>query len=267
MIVGRLLAAVLAATTMAAAPDQGPVGRYKVVRVLIDPATDNSQRTLYRDDPRLVERLAILTATSLTIDRAGHACRGRRTVQRTTVAAALARLPRRPGSGRRPSPSPAELGLNAIPRQPVMLTTYRCDVPGPDGTISSLNRSAVFPIESRRLAMIFGGEVVLILAPVVASSRAAAPSFACDKARSPTEKTICADPDLAAWDRSVANAVAKLIAGDSDYPAVDDIGAFREQQRGWLIERDTCRTNRSCLADSMAERLEDLLAPERRIGR
>ena len=63
---------------------------------------------------------------------------------------------------------------------------------------------------------------------VFAASVADLPSFACTPANAPIEAAICADPELAAYDRAMALA----------YPRMKP--ALRATQKAWLAERDRC---------------------------
>ncbi len=90
-------------------------------------------------------------------------------------------------------------------------------------------------------------EIALVLAR---SDRAAPiPSFACARATSPTERAICGDPDLAAWDRSVA-AAYKQAAAD---------GGGADDQKRWILERKRCGADKACLEKSLRERTDALM--------
>ncbi|MBB1624369.1 lysozyme inhibitor LprI family protein [Achromobacter sp. UMC71] len=71
---------------------------------------------------------------------------------------------------------------------------------------------------------------------------AAAAGMDCGQARTPTEKTICADPGLYALDAELGTAYGKLRAAQ---PQQAD--ALRQTQRGWLKQRDLCRADAACL--------------------
>ncbi|MEM7426004.1 MAG: lysozyme inhibitor LprI family protein [Pseudomonadota bacterium] len=86
-----------------------------------------------------------------------------------------------------------------------------------------------------------------------------APSFDCDKAGTPDEKTIC-DQFALAWldrqlDRAWQEAVQRAGAGgQSDLKA---------KQKAWLADRRGCREDVSCLQDSYLRRLRELSATRR----
>lgn len=79
----------------------------------------------------------------------------------------------------------------------------------------------------------------LLAAPLLAAaSPNTGPSFSCSRASTPTEKVICSDPELAAWDRAHAQVYRQLDHGwDMTLP----------QQREWLAMRDKCVANKPCL--------------------
>lgn len=76
------------------------------------------------------------------------------------------------------------------------------------------------------------------------------PSFSCGAARKPTERTICASPDLAAMDREVADLYTKARAAAN--PAQRE--ALRADQTRWIGNRNACRANATCIETRMKER-------------
>lgn len=65
--------------------------------------------------------------------------------------------------------------------------------------------------------------------------RAGGPSFDCDKAATPVEKAICADPALAAQDVELARLLKEVRLG---HATVDAREQLRTLQRQWLKQRD-----------------------------
>ena len=78
-----------------------------------------------------------------------------------------------------------------------------------------------------------------------------APSFDCNKATSPIDKRICANPDLAKLDAEVA--VAYKTKKQSGYPS----DALLQQQRAWMKVRNGCGDDQ-CLVASYQGRLAEL---------
>lgn len=88
-------------------------------------------------------------------------------------------------------------------------------------------------------------------APAVARTDAK-PSFDCARARSPSEKIICADPDLARQDRELGRLFARAKA------AAPDPAAFqRESDARWHEREAECR-DRECLQRWYAQRRGEL---------
>ena len=89
-----------------------------------------------------------------------------------------------------------------------------------------------------------------LLRSALAKPSIAKPSFACAKARSPAEKLICAEPDLARLDATLAEDFRAALGAAKNDPA--RAAALREGQRKWLAERDkTCLSGKD-LAGSAA---------------
>ena len=84
-----------------------------------------------------------------------------------------------------------------------------------------------------------------------------AASFDCSKAKSATEKTVCADPALSALDEKMADAFKKAAALDKRFAAY-----LRKSQRDWLRDRDEmCRGNPDCLKRDYERRVAYLGNP------
>ena len=89
---------------------------------------------------------------------------------------------------------------------------------------------------------------------VAKAAPSAKPSFDCAKARSASEKIICADPRLARMDRELASLHAR--ARDS---ARDPYIFKRRSDAEWRRREETCR-DRGCLLQWYAQRRHQLLA-------
>lgn len=82
----------------------------------------------------------------------------------------------------------------------------------------------------------------------------AGPSFDCGKARSPSERTICSDSELAQLDRSLGRLHARA------RNAAPDAAAFRRRNdQEWRRRESSCRGDRECLLDWYAHRRGQLL--------
>lgn len=110
-----------------------------------------------------------------------------------------------------------------------------------------------------RTLMILG---IVLAFPALAQE---GPSFDCSKAESSAEELICADPDLAALDRRVAERYAAALNAvrGLDSGAEEAEGALRAYQRGWIKGRDECWKAddlRDCVEFSYLRREGELVA-------
>lgn len=234
--VGIVALALFASTGVVAAP----LGQFIVVEARRDPAVSNAQAQY--QDPQLVNRIISFSSSGVSFDAGASACtRAVKTTMNVTVVKLFRQImyPRtKPGYAR--FARPIDFGLNIAPQTVMPVTRFHCGASSSqDG--SNWNRAALFPIGKGTYALSLIPDYLLILKP--APSRITA-SFNCAKASSPAERTICSDPVLAGWDRSVHLA----------YEDHGDVG----EQRAWLTERDKCGTNKSCLHESMSLRVMNL---------
>ena len=87
------------------------------------------------------------------------------------------------------------------------------------------------------------------------------PSFACARATSDSEKTICHDSDLSSWDVSVAEAynVALKQIVNTGVDVKSRSVELRKTQKRWLDERNACFVNPACLKKKMQDRVDELV--------
>ena len=100
---------------------------------------------------------------------------------------------------------------------------------------------------------------VIVVAGVSALALAApagAASFNCGKAKTPTEKTICAKATLNILDQRMGAQYKVLIkllgAGSAQASSV------RAEQVWWLGQRDGCGSDATCLRGVIGQRIKDL---------
>jgi hypothetical protein len=252
----------LAASLLAAQPAEAATGksvpsaRWLVQRVFTDPRLNNSQRTIYNDDPRLLGRHITIERGRAEIDDGSGPCPalGRRVVRISASKLLEHQLRGKPGNtSLRLIAQKLGLQTGLVP-----ITTYSCLQPASKSAGMVWSGLSSFPLSGGRLGLIYGGEAVLVLTidrggNIVAS--------ACDNGN-PSERTICADRGLTAWARSVALALAIRRDGNNDFVAADDTAALQQNQAQWQIERDRCGTDRTCLRDRMIERTSVLMQQE-----
>lgn len=103
-----------------------------------------------------------------------------------------------------------------------------------------------------------GTALVFIAAFLIGQSvlpaAAASPSFSCAGKLAPTEAVICSDDSLATLDRQLTAAYAKMYAS---FPA-SERGTLTAVQKGWLAQRDACRTDKTCIHNAYQARLKQL---------
>lgn len=150
--------------------------------------------------------------------------------------------------------TPADFRVKASPGakvqvfEPCALATPGQQAPGNNWVLGSW----VVVVGADKLIMEFDSDSVLYLAR---RSKVPKASFDCAKAKTATEKAICADANLAAWDRSVALAWRRLRESDRGIDATT-----KEKHTKWLATRDACGTDAACLAAAMAAHTGELVS-------
>ena len=95
---------------------------------------------------------------------------------------------------------------------------------------------------------------VVFVSLAIAPAASAAPSFSCGGNLAPTEAVICSDNSLATLDRELAAAYARMYAS---FPA-SERGTLTAVQKGWLAQRNACRTDKTCIRNAYQARLRQL---------
>lgn len=91
----------------------------------------------------------------------------------------------------------------------------------------------------------------LPLLALTAAGQSDGPSFECKRARTSVDKTICADAQLAALDRQLADLLAHALERSSEP------GEIKRAQRQWLRERNACKAP-TCIKNVYDRRIEEL---------
>lgn len=92
----------------------------------------------------------------------------------------------------------------------------------------------------------------MMLASMAFTTVAAANSFGCANAATPTEKAICTDPYTLGLDSKLGEAWQTAKA------TVKDTVALKSDQRQWIKNRDNCATDFHCLRRSYLMRIAAL---------
>jgi uncharacterized protein len=114
-----------------------------------------------------------------------------------------------------------------------------------------------------RLAMLWRNSAIILLSHAPANTKPVA-SFDCGKAQTPVEKTICGSMELALLDSDVSDwykgRVDSLLnrARGHDKRYLDALKQFKNEQKEWLKQRDTCGADPECLKKSMDFRVDSL---------
>jgi uncharacterized protein len=108
--------------------------------------------------------------------------------------------------------------------------------------------------ETMRL-LAFAAVAAAMLTGASAAGNVPAPSFDCAKAKTPQEKAICSDAELAGADAALAHRYGQVISANPAYAE-----GLRSAQRSWLKDRQTCTGARAvaCLKDRYERRLAEL---------
>ena len=246
-------------TNLGALAQRGPggplpvvLGTWDVEQVAVD-EQDRMHWDYRPNDPQLMGRELVIDAGTVRFNGRNWSCKQSVwTPRSTTWGSLIAKAFARPvGGGRPATPTPSDFNLK-FPKAGAVTAYPLCSG-------SDANPDAVFPHGQwvavkgpNTLAFRMEGPALLILTrrPAGAKPRA---SFPCGKATTPTEKAICGDFALAAWDRSVAAAWREAM--NSPAKNQDELSA---SQKEWLRQRDACGTDVACLAAEMFQRVNAL---------
>lgn len=225
-------------------------GVWDVVRVAVD--LQEQGRWIYRpNDARLLGRALTVTEEGLRLNGKLLSCdRVRWRAVTTTWEKLLAKsfVHADGHTGRRRIVTAGDLELPVEPRASVAIFPICASSPAARQSVYLGNWLAV--LGARQLALHFDEEAILIL-ELRQENPTIAASFPCGKAKTATERAICADYDLAAWDRSLS----------SVYKDACEFGRgdlIRAEQESWIRERDSCGGDRDCLEVSLRDRVNQL---------
>ena len=108
-----------------------------------------------------------------------------------------------------------------------------------------------------------GGRILTTIASAIAAAAliasatpaaAAGPSFSCAGNLAPAEAVICSDDTLAALDRTLAVAYARML---DSFPAGEK-STLIAVQKAWVARRDACRTDKACIRNAYVTRIAQL---------
>ncbi|MCY7317641.1 MAG: hypothetical protein LH617_02740 [Ramlibacter sp.] len=248
MMACRASESLVASNTLAPADARYQLGRHYANAVLAGDSGAGPKRA------ELLRRSEVLYSDSLQSYVAKY---GQDHEKSRFAAEGLAKVQQNVSRSGRPSPlpAPALVARTSVPeRPPVAIATRPAEAARPVAVAQPVPYRVVrtpTPSPQRR-----DDEVAVVSAPVrqaTGEASRASPSFDCSRARSYSERTICADSELARLDRDLGrlHARAKSAASDS--------AAFRRRNdREWQRREGNCR-DRECLVRWYAERRDQLL--------
>lgn len=252
----NLVFAMVAASALVARPSAGPppelVGTWDVEHVGVD-SEDSLHRVLRPDDPQLMGRVLVIGADRVQFERGKElGCKQARWgARRTTWGALFGKgFIRSEVGGLNPRPSPEDFGVKVSKNQPAVAYSLCPSSPRGAGRFPRNTWAALQAPDL--LALHFDNQTVLTLRRRASGATPAA-SFACAKAATATEKTICGSFDLASWDRSVALAFRQALGRRRDKDA-----DLKRSQREWLRKRDACGSDAACIDEAQWRRVEEL---------
>lgn len=227
----------------------GMLGNWEVERVLVD--KNDQPHWLYKPaDPRLLGRELRLEQQRASFNYGLPVCESAKWRSKVeNFGKLLAGSYQRPDrKGKDKWPTNADFDLNA-PAASANFPVFRLDCQVKQKK-AEWDDIWLLQLDQNTLLMHLDSSVLLRLArhkPGVIKA-----SFDCKKAGSKPEKTICSQPALAAWDRSVNLAWRRAQTKNNDEN-------LKAAQIAWLKERDQCLDNAECLEDQMARRVEALM--------
>jgi uncharacterized protein YecT (DUF1311 family) len=246
-IVWLAMAAGVSRQALAAAPP-AVAGTWDVVRVAVD-REDAVHWGMRPDDPRLLGRTLVMNGDRVQFAHGKKlgCTQSAWSPTKTTWGSLIAKgFAASPTGDRRGIPTPANFELKV--RRTDTATAYVL-CPSAD---TKFPKGYWVATQGDELVLRYGGQVMLILKRRPLDAKPS-PSFDCAKAKTPTEKAICGDFDLAGLDRSVAKAYRDAVQSQAAAAA-----ELRKSQAEWLKERDACASKTDCIYNLEWARVEEL---------
>lgn len=153
-----------------------------------------------------------------------------------------------------PRPAPAPMAKAAVPeRPPLAITTRPAEASRQAAAAQPAPRIIRTPPGAQQGRDEEAAGVSVPVRQATGEANRSAPSFNCSRARSYSERTICADSELARLDRDLGRLHARAKSA-----ALDSAAFRRRNDREWQRRERNCR-DRECLVRWYAERREQLL--------
>jgi uncharacterized protein YecT (DUF1311 family) len=229
------------------------VGMWEVTNVLVD---TGATRTLnYRlGDPRLKGRVLNIASDRLTFNTPeDKLCTNPSVTLKTITAASLIKesMASRGLSPHTSTPKDYELPLSE--NAAVQAEWVSCK----GGRFGPTGKTWIVVMPDGQLAVRWFDSTILLLSRLNAS-KAPRASFDCAKAAVQAEQTICGSVALAAFDRSVSESYADALKEYRDARDEDGLKKLQAEQKAWILKRNACASDPTCLEKSMQDRLDAL---------
>ncbi|MDB4980115.1 MAG: hypothetical protein JWM82_867 [Myxococcales bacterium] len=233
----------------AAPSPQTLLGTWDVVHVAVD-KQDTIHQTYIEDDPELMVGSLVVDSESTHLNVGKLGCRqAPRPIHFTTWRDLFARaFPRPPGGGRSPVATPKDFGID-VPEAGKTTAFTLCASPS-----ERFPKGAWAVLKERDLMLLRADPQVLFLLRRRVDRATPVTSFDCRLVADATASTICDSFELAAWDRSVALALAQATRMFPEKAA-----ALNASQARWLRDLKSCGKDASCIAPRLKSRVADLV--------
>jgi uncharacterized protein YecT (DUF1311 family) len=231
------------------------LGQWEVTRVLPDLA-DQPHWGVRPDDPSILFRSMTIAQDKIRFVGDDKSCDQPRWQSLATTWQALFQktgISRTPSNSAPARATPEDYGLKvaASQRAQAFLVCPSADV----SPAKAWRDAGWMALQSEDELVVRYSQQVLVVLRRRSEGEPPRASFACEKASSPAEKTICSDVELAAWDRSVAEALRQVL----DYKDADEKARVLREHVAWKVERDKCGNDRACLAEALSSRTGRLI--------
>lgn len=150
--------------------------------------------------------------------------------------------------GRSPKPRPTDFGLNLS----LQTQAKAYDFCLKTKKVSWFRQSWIAELSEDELILFYDPQVVLLLKRRKESAKPVA-SFDCATAKTAADQTICTSHELAAWDRSVTQALQLVLKRD---PAQE--ADLLRSQAAFLKARSACGADIKCIDELQWRRVEEL---------
>jgi len=229
-------------------------GQWRVISVRLDTlATTNAATT--EDDPHYVGRKVSFDNDGIhsNIDSTATCSNAHYAEQRTLSLDKLLQQ----SSGKRYSeprdPKAEDFGLTEKDVTPVLIDCRA----GKFGPQSETTGNWVALIKSNTLITNWYDNSYLIMQRIGMNEKIQ-PSFHCEGTLNQTERTICADNELASWDNSVNEAYKTLLMQQQKIMPDDKatLTKIKATQMNWLKKRNGCKSDTDCIEKVMKDRVD-----------